>query len=117
MQKLLNWQSSTGAPLLPHTSVVCCHVCAHSEFLTSYVDILDVNTTTSLLATYGRLDELTHFAAARNDHEGLLEFLMQRPDGAARQAHSYVAHHAHHRIKHNLALDVLCTMSSMWFDG
>jgi hypothetical protein len=32
----------------------------------------------------GRLDELQHFAAARGDDEALLDYLMQRPDGATR---------------------------------
>eukprot|EP00877_Chromochloris_zofingiensis_P007678 jgi/Chrzof1/3163/Cz12g14060.t1 len=54
------------------------------DFLVTYVDVLDVNTTTHLLATYSRLDELQHYAQARGDHESLLEYLMQRPDGAIR---------------------------------
>ncbi|KAI8463559.1 MAG: hypothetical protein J3K34DRAFT_462375 [Monoraphidium minutum] len=54
------------------------------SFLTQYVDVLDVGTTTGLLASYGRLEELQHFAAARGDDEALLDYLMQRPDGAMR---------------------------------
>ncbi|GBF90405.1 hypothetical protein Rsub_03401 [Raphidocelis subcapitata] len=54
------------------------------SFLTRHVDSLDVGTTTSLLASYGRLEELQHYAAARGDDEGHLEHLLGRHDGAAR---------------------------------
>lgn len=42
---------------------------AHTEalraFLKKYVDILDVNVTISLLASYGRMDDLMHYATYR----------------------------------------------------
>ena len=47
-------------------------------FLTKYVEVLDPGTTVGLLAGYGRLDELVHYARARGDWEGLLEHLLQR---------------------------------------
>lgn len=53
-------------------------------FLTDRVTVLDVNTTLGLLAAYGRTDDLIHYAAARQDYEGLLEHLMQPPGGAPR---------------------------------
>lgn len=56
-------------------------------FLSAHVGTLDVNTTTGLLAAYGRLDELAAFAAARGDHEAVLDHLLQRlsgPDGATK---------------------------------
>mmetsp|Transcript_23999 Transcript_23999/g.66689 ORF Transcript_23999/g.66689 Transcript_23999/m.66689 type:complete len:1007 (-) Transcript_23999:341-3361(-) len=48
------------------------------EFLTQYKDVLDNATTSSLLASYGRLDELMHFAAMNEDSETVIEHLMQR---------------------------------------
>ncbi|MEW5309299.1 MAG: hypothetical protein WDW38_001194 [Sanguina aurantia] len=53
-------------------------------FLKEHVEILDPNTTLTLLATYGRLEDLVHYAACRNDTEGLLEVLTSRPGGTAR---------------------------------
>lgn len=50
------------------------------HFLATNVSILDVNTTVGLLAGYGRMDDLMHFAESRHDHEALLEALMQRGD-------------------------------------
>ncbi|KAI3432414.1 hypothetical protein D9Q98_003968 [Chlorella vulgaris] len=47
-------------------------------FLQRYVDVLDPGTTVGLLAGYGRLDELQHYARCRGDWEGLLEYLLQR---------------------------------------
>jgi hypothetical protein len=49
-------------------------------FLQKYVDVLDPGTTVGLLAGYGRLDELMHFARCRGDWEGLLEYLLQRQE-------------------------------------
>ena len=48
------------------------------DFLQRHVDTLDVNTTISLLAGYGRMDELMHYARCRQDHEAVLEYLLQR---------------------------------------
>jgi hypothetical protein len=48
------------------------------------VDVLDVTTTSNLLATYGRLEELQHWAGVRGDHESLLDLLMSTPGGAQR---------------------------------
>ena len=48
------------------------------DFLQQHVDTLDVNTTISLLAGYGRMDELMHYARCRQDHEAVLEYLLQR---------------------------------------
>ena len=56
----------------------------HREFLSSYVDVLDVSTTSNLLATYGRLDELQHYAGLRGDYETLLDLIMAPPGGAVR---------------------------------
>lgn len=47
-------------------------------FLTEYRDVLDDATTSNLLASYGRLDELMHFAAMQDDNETVIEHLMQR---------------------------------------
>lgn len=49
-------------------------------FLQKYVDVLDPGTTVGLLAGYGRLDELMHYARCRGDWEGLLEYLLQRQE-------------------------------------
>ncbi len=35
------------------------------DFLRNHVDVLDVNVTISLLASYGRLDDLMHYATYR----------------------------------------------------
>ncbi|GMH42479.1 hypothetical protein BSKO_10398 [Bryopsis sp. KO-2023] len=50
------------------------------NFLSKHFSVLDVNTTVSLLASYGRMDDLMHYAECRHDHETLLECLMQRGD-------------------------------------
>ncbi|CAD7699110.1 unnamed protein product [Ostreobium quekettii] len=50
------------------------------NFLSTHVEVLDVNTTVTLLSSYGRMDDLMHFAECRRDHETLLECLMQRGD-------------------------------------
>eukprot|EP00210_Caulerpa_lentillifera_P005686 g5438.t1 len=50
------------------------------DFLVANVEDLDVSTTVGLLASYGRVDDLMHFAESRHDHEALLESLMQRGD-------------------------------------
>ena len=47
-------------------------------FLSRHVDTLDPRTTVALLAGYGRLDDLLHYARARGDHESVLEYLLQR---------------------------------------
>lgn len=44
-------------------------------FLTEHAAALDAGTAAALLASYGRLEELRHFAAARGDDEALLEQL------------------------------------------
>eukprot|EP00887_Chlorella_sp_A99_P003324 scaffold26.g3324.t1 len=54
------------------------------DLLSERVDVLDAGTTTSLLASYGRIDDLLHFARARKDYESVLEYLLQR--GEAQQA-------------------------------
>jgi hypothetical protein len=54
-------------------------------FLQRYVSVLDPGTTVGLLAGYGRLGELQHYARCRGDWEGLLEYLLQRGEvGGAR---------------------------------
>ncbi|KAL4423908.1 hypothetical protein ABPG75_001209 [Micractinium tetrahymenae] len=50
------------------------------SFLQKYVDVLDPGTTIGLLAGYGRLDELMHYARCRGDWESLLEYLLQRQE-------------------------------------
>lgn len=35
------------------------------QFLSKHVDVLDVRTTINLLASYGRMDDLMHYASAR----------------------------------------------------
>jgi hypothetical protein len=47
-------------------------------FIQRYTDVLDPGTTVGLLAGYGRLDELQHYARCRGDWEGLLGYLLQR---------------------------------------
>ncbi|DBA75172.1 hypothetical protein WJX77_011350 [Trebouxia sp. C0004] len=47
-------------------------------FLKRYVNVLDVNVTVSLLAGYGRLDDLMEYATYRKDWEAVVEYLMQR---------------------------------------
>jgi hypothetical protein len=59
--------------------MVCCR-----SFLTQYASVLNWNTTTTLLESYGRLEELEVFAGAKGDQEALLEYLMRNPDGAKR---------------------------------
>jgi vacuolar protein sorting-associated protein 18 len=46
------------------------------DFLTKYVHILDPGTTISLLAGYGRTEELTHYAKCRGDAEAVIEHLL-----------------------------------------
>ncbi|KAL6750360.1 hypothetical protein V8C86DRAFT_2814246 [Haematococcus lacustris] len=53
-------------------------------FLKTHVEVLDVGTTVNLLGAYGRMDDLLVFAQARQDHEAVLEALLQRPGGASR---------------------------------
>lgn len=53
-------------------------------FLMQYAPVLNWNTTTALLESYGRLQELEVFAGAKGDQEALLEYLMRNPDGAKR---------------------------------
>ena len=52
---------------------------AHTEalrtFLRDHVDILDVNVTVSLLASYGRMDDLMHYATYRQVNDTLLQSL------------------------------------------
>jgi len=48
------------------------------DFLSEYKDVLDSATTSNLLASYGRLDELMHLAALLDDNETVIEHLMQR---------------------------------------
>jgi hypothetical protein len=52
--------------------------------LTKHADVLNWNTTTALLESYGRLAELEVFAGAKGDQEALLEYLMRSRDGARR---------------------------------
>jgi hypothetical protein len=60
------------------------HVEQLRTFLTQYASVLNWNTTTALLESYGRLQELEVFAGAKGDQEALLEYLMRNPDGAKR---------------------------------
>ncbi|KAK9789373.1 hypothetical protein WJX73_010275 [Symbiochloris irregularis] len=48
------------------------------DFLAKHVAVLDTRTTISLLASYGRLDDLLHYATLRQDSEAVLELLVQR---------------------------------------
>ncbi|KAK9832068.1 hypothetical protein WJX81_003754 [Elliptochloris bilobata] len=47
-------------------------------FLKERVNTLDVGATVHLLASYGRLDDLMHYATFRQDNEAVLEYLLQR---------------------------------------
>ncbi|KAL3143378.1 hypothetical protein ABBQ38_002206 [Trebouxia sp. C0009 RCD-2024] len=47
-------------------------------FLKRNVEVLDVNVTISLLAGYGRLDDLMEYATYRKDWEAVVDYLMQR---------------------------------------
>ena len=49
-------------------------------FLERYVSVLDPGTTVGLLAGYGRLGELMHYARCRGDWEGVLGYLLQRQE-------------------------------------
>lgn len=63
--------------------LLCAHVQAVAQlrsFLQKYVEVLDPGTTIGLLAGYGRLDELMHYARCRGDWESLLEYLLQRQE-------------------------------------
>ncbi|KXZ53919.1 hypothetical protein GPECTOR_6g837 [Gonium pectorale] len=53
-------------------------VAALRSHLSDWVHVMDPGTTVSLLASYGRLEELLSLAALRGDHEGLLEQLLAR---------------------------------------
>lgn len=71
------------------SSSACLHL-AHTQavdrlrsFLQKYVEVLDPGTTIGLLAGYGRLDELMHYARCRGDWESLLEYLLQRQEVGA----------------------------------
>lgn len=68
-------------------------VFCHRSFLTQCAAVLNWNTTTTLLESYGRLEELEVFAGAKGDQEALLEYLMRNPDGAKRRV--VVPRHAH----------------------
>eukprot|EP00884_Botryococcus_braunii_P001644 jgi/Botrbrau1/11480/Bobra.0360s0007.1 len=52
------------------------------SFMKRHCESLDPNVTVSLLASYGRLDDLMHYAQLRQDHEAVLEYLTQRGDAA-----------------------------------
>ena len=55
------------------------------SFLSEYASTLNWKTTTALLESYGRLEELESFAAAVGRQEELLEYLMRNPrDGVQR---------------------------------
>lgn len=73
---------------------MCCGVLCFGApcraFLTQYASVLNWNTTTALLESYGRLQELEVFAGAKGDQEALLEYLMRNPDGAKRCAGCFV---------------------------
>ena len=49
-------------------------------FLAQHVSVLDKGTTIGLLSSYGRVDELVHYARCRGDNEALLEYLLQRAE-------------------------------------
>ncbi|KAK9814445.1 hypothetical protein WJX72_006013 [[Myrmecia] bisecta] len=59
-------------------------------FLRANVDVLDVNVTISLLAGYGRMDDLMHYATYRHDNEAVVEYLMAR--GEASRALAVLRH-------------------------
>lgn len=59
-------------------------------FLQKYVEVLDPGTTIGLLAGYGRLDELMHYARCRGDWESLLEYLLQRQEVFVQAAPSQI---------------------------
>lgn len=67
-----------------HTPEYLAHVEQLRSFLTQYAPVLNWNTTTALLESYGRLEELEVFAGAKGDQEALLEYLMRNPEGAKR---------------------------------
>eukprot|EP00879_Flechtneria_rotunda_P019362 GHRR01020334.1.p1 GENE.GHRR01020334.1~~GHRR01020334.1.p1 ORF type:complete len:907 (+),score=281.55 GHRR01020334.1:278-2998(+) len=67
-----------------HTVAYTQHVAQLRQFLTDYASVLNWNTTTALLESYGRLHELEVFADAKGDQEALLEYLMRNADGAKR---------------------------------
>lgn len=46
------------------------------EFLKQRVNILDVRTTINLLASYGRLDDLMHYASYRQVHSSAMSIAM-----------------------------------------
>ncbi|GAX74136.1 hypothetical protein CEUSTIGMA_g1585.t1 [Chlamydomonas eustigma] len=48
------------------------------------LEALDPGTTCTLLAGYGRMEELVLFAGARGDHEAVLEYLMLHPTSASK---------------------------------
>ena len=59
--------------------------CHARSFLSEYASTLNWKTTTALLESYGRLEELESFAAAVGRQEELLEYLMRNPrDGVQR---------------------------------
>eukprot|EP00878_Enallax_costatus_P011969 GHUV01012497.1.p1 GENE.GHUV01012497.1~~GHUV01012497.1.p1 ORF type:complete len:1028 (+),score=282.75 GHUV01012497.1:49-3132(+) len=61
------------------------HVAQLRSFLSEYASTLNWKTTTALLESYGRLEELESFAAAVGRQEELLEYLMRNPtDGVQR---------------------------------
>lgn len=77
----------THTPSVPptHTHTAPAPATAASSFLAAHAASLNWHTTTSLLESYGRLEELEAFAAAKGDQEALLEYLMRAPgDGAKR---------------------------------
>ena len=76
-QKISDLLESGGA----ETEAYRTHEAALKTFLSSYTDALDVGTTVALLSSYGRTDEVAHFAAARGDHEALLEQLLGSSTG------------------------------------
>ncbi|KAF8061305.1 VPS18 [Scenedesmus sp. PABB004] len=67
-----------------HTPAYTQHVAQLRSFLSERADTLNWGTTTALLESYGRLEELEAFAAAKGDQEALLEYLMRHPGGAVR---------------------------------
>ncbi len=92
---------SLAYPLLLHTQDICncapsttphippnTHLPPESEylqvagrlrsFLTRWVGVLDAGVTSAMLGSYGRIEELMHVAALRNDYESLLEYLVQK---------------------------------------
>ncbi|GBG85889.1 hypothetical protein CBR_g40701 [Chara braunii] len=55
-------------------------VAAFRDFLSDLKDVLDEATTVNLLASYGRTEELVHFASLKEHHETVIQHYIQRAE-------------------------------------